>query len=106
MAYDHCGLARLNSNGTIDATYGTNGYVVTQMKDTDGVTSVKLYRRYYPQEDGKIVAVGFAIRAEQHDVLIARYNVDGTLDNTFNSTGFILEDPELVMTLRHLSKYS
>lgn len=92
--YDHCGLARLNSNGTIDATYGTNGYVVTQMKDTDGVTNVSSYIEDIAlQEDGKIVAVGFAIRAETTaDVLIARYNVDGTLDNTFNSTGFIIED--------------
>ncbi len=40
------------------------------------------------QSDGKIVVSGFSTSASLQDFSIARYNVDGSLDTTFNGTGY------------------
>lgn len=90
---DNYGLARLNSDGTLDVSFGSNGYVITQMEDTNGTNVASYVEDIALQNDGKVVAVGFAVCGETaNDIVIARYNSDGTLDNTFNGTGIIMED--------------
>ncbi|HQA76519.1 MAG TPA: T9SS type A sorting domain-containing protein [Salinivirgaceae bacterium] len=90
---DNYGLARLNSDGTLDVSFGSNGYVITQMEDTNGTNVASYVEDIALQNDGKVVAVGFAVCGETaNDFVIARYNSDGTLDNTFNGTGIIIED--------------
>jgi uncharacterized delta-60 repeat protein len=70
-------IARLNTDGTLDATFnptgsGANDYVPT--------TSI--------QSDGKIIIGGdFTVVNGQTKNRIARLNTDGTLDTTFNPTG-------------------
>jgi uncharacterized delta-60 repeat protein len=46
------------------------------------------------QPDGKIVAVGRIKNgtAGNNDVLVVRYNTNGTLDTTFNTTGYVIDD--------------
>src|SRR6516164_1693828 len=71
------GLARYNSNGTLDATFGTGGKVKTTFADFDGARAVAI------QSDGKIVVAGYTLVNYSPDFALARYNSNGTLDATF-----------------------
>jgi uncharacterized delta-60 repeat protein len=75
-------LARYNSNGTLDTTFGTGGKVVTDFGADDHAFSVAL------QADGKIVAAGM----KGADFALARYNTNGTLDGTFGTGGKVVTD--------------
>ncbi len=86
------GLARYNTDGSLDATFGTGGKVITNVaaNKADAITSLAL------QADGKIVAAGFngAPRSPQQpaDFLVARYNSNGSLDATFGTNGIVTTD--------------
>lgn len=75
-------LARLNSNGTFDTTFGTNGYTTL----TSGDGQEDLYD-VEVQNDGKIVTIGNISNGADRDVVVFRCNSNGTLDNTFNGNG-------------------
>lgn len=85
-------LARYNADGTLDPTFDGDGRVVTNLTEWfDGVTYVAI------QSDGKIVAVGLAglsFPEQRFDTqaAIARYDVDGSLDETFGDGGTVLVD--------------
>jgi uncharacterized delta-60 repeat protein len=76
------GIARYNSDGSLDAGFGTGGLVTTDFGSFDQANGVAL------QPDGKIVVVGFLIDA----VGVARYNADGSLDSTFGTGGKVITD--------------
>jgi len=79
-------LARYNPNGTLDNTFGTGGKVTTDFGSRyDGAFSVAL------QQDGKIIVAGQAL-GRAFDFLLVRYNLNGTLDNTFGTGGKVLID--------------
>ncbi|WP_171036470.1 T9SS type A sorting domain-containing protein [Dyadobacter sediminis] len=87
--FDDFALVRYNSNGSIDNTFGNNGIVLTTFDNTDDVpASVVL------QTDGKILAFGFTARnnGTTLDFALARYNTDGTLDNSFGANGKVITD--------------
>ena len=76
-------IVRYMSDGSVDATFGTSGRVTTVISGIgDRATAVLV------QSDGKIVVVGSAGR----ESAVVRYNPDGTLDNSFGSTGKIVTD--------------
>src|SRR5581483_5691264 len=75
-------LARYNSDGTLDAGFGTEGKVRT---DFGGVSSQVFSIALQP--DGKIVVAGYANVDGGADFALARYNSDGTVDTTFGSEG-------------------
>jgi uncharacterized delta-60 repeat protein len=82
-AYFDVFVLRFESNGTLDNTFGTNG-VVTYQGISDGGSAVAI------QPDGKIVLVGESHRKTIfYDVLILRYNNNGTLDATFGGDGVV-----------------
>ena len=80
-------LARFTPNGQLDSTFGTNGVVLTNYymsivsSSEDGINCIAL------QDDGKILVGGFANYFSSSPYAIARYNTDGTLDNTFGTDG-------------------
>jgi uncharacterized delta-60 repeat protein len=76
-------LARYDTDGNPDPTFGGDGTVTTRFTDGwDGATSLVI------QGDGQIVAAGFA-NADCSCVkfALARYGSDGTLDPTFGGDG-------------------
>src|SRR5688500_11215319 len=81
-------LARYNTDGTLDTTFGTGGKVTTDFySSTDTVNALAL------QADGKIVVAGSAAYINGNcDFALARYNTDGTLDNTFVANGILVTD--------------
>jgi uncharacterized delta-60 repeat protein len=58
-------LARLNTNGSRDSRFGSNGIVITNIDGADGVTALLV------QPDGKIVAIGPANSFS--DLALARF---------------------------------
>jgi uncharacterized delta-60 repeat protein len=76
------GLARFNSNGTLDASFGINGTVTTDFGDWTEARAAML------QGDGKIVIAGMTIPANGCErAFLARYNADGALDDSFGVNG-------------------
>jgi uncharacterized delta-60 repeat protein len=75
-------IARYNTDGSLDTTFGTGGKVTTQIGSRDATaTDVVL------QSDGKIVAAGYSYNGSNYDFAIVRYNTDGSLDSTFDTDG-------------------
>ena len=69
------GVARLLTDGSLDATFGIGGRVLTDLpSDNEGVMDVVV------QPDGKILAVGRATFGTITNHALVRYNTDGTLD--------------------------
>lgn len=77
-------IARYNTNGTLDNSFGTNGVVVTQISTSDDqASSLKI------QSNGKIIVAGYATYNSKKDFVVVRYNTDGTLDNSFGVNGIV-----------------
>jgi uncharacterized delta-60 repeat protein len=70
-------LARFETDGTLDATFGTGGWVTGPGTEAEEVLI---------QPDGKLVVVGYKIVVNR-DFAIARYETDGTLDAGFGTGG-------------------
>ncbi|HEX9917922.1 MAG TPA: delta-60 repeat domain-containing protein, partial [Pyrinomonadaceae bacterium] len=82
-------LARYNTDGSLDGTFGVGGRVHTDFPlDQGGFASALVI-----QPDGKIVVAGEATDASQSfasGFALARYNTDGSLDTTFDTDGLII----------------
>ena len=79
-------LARYNADGSLDNSFGNNGVVTTSIWHLDDeISSIAI------QSDGKIVAAGYSEQSQSSGDLfaLARYNNDGSLDNTFGSNGIV-----------------
>jgi uncharacterized delta-60 repeat protein len=77
-------LARLNSNGTPDTTFGIGGKKTAHFEFTVFANALAL------QPDGKILIAGFAIGAESNLLTVARFRADGAPDTTFGNQGKIM----------------
>jgi serralysin len=82
-------VLRYNANGSLDTSFGTNGFVLTNLSSSfSTIAAIAL------QADGKIVAAGEAyatIGLDTADFTLVRYNANGTLDSGFNG-GALLTD--------------
>ncbi|MCW3125839.1 MAG: hypothetical protein JWO03_1497 [Bacteroidetes bacterium] len=79
-------VARFNTDGSLDNGFNTGGTVTTTFgSGACGANAIAI------QADGKIVVAGYsAIAVNDIDFAIARYNTDGTLDNSFSSDGKVI----------------
>jgi uncharacterized delta-60 repeat protein len=76
-------VARLNVDGSLDASFGTGGMVFTSFPFFSFAVTGLL------QPDGRIVAVGYGSSAAGNPLapMAARYNADGSLDSSFGTGG-------------------
>jgi uncharacterized delta-60 repeat protein len=74
-------LARLNTDGSLDLSFGVNGKTTTP--GVDNATAVAI------QSDGKILAAGGYSGFE-----LARYNANGSLDTSFGTNGIAIAFPD------------
>jgi uncharacterized delta-60 repeat protein len=82
-------VLRLNSNGTPDSTLGGDGFVVTNL----GTNSDDRAFDVVVQPNGKIIIGGSTDGGSGSlDFLTARYNVDGSPDDSFAPGGILRED--------------
>jgi uncharacterized delta-60 repeat protein len=75
------GVARFNSDGSLDTTFGKGGTVITTFEPA--ATNVDHASAVAIQSDGRIVVAGVAASG----VALARYNTDGSLDPSFAGSG-------------------
>jgi uncharacterized delta-60 repeat protein len=81
-------LARYNSDGTLDPSFGSGGKV-SMLLGKKGNTSNGFIKQILLTPDRKILAVGYSDNGRQ-SIALARYNSNGTLDTTFGSGGEVL----------------
>ena len=85
--YENCcwfTVARYNTDGTLDSSFGGDGRVFTDFGSPDEAQDVAV------QPDGKIVAAG----TTGGSVAVARYNADGSPDTSFGGgDGQVSNDP-------------
>lgn len=76
------GMARLNSNGSIDSTFGSNGRVrdTLLLRTASGMAF---------QTDGKILVTGYG---RQQAFIAERYNSNGNLDSSFGTNGKVVNN--------------
>lgn len=82
-------VVRYNHDGSLDLTFGNNGIVTSD-----------LFNRYNSahsidvQDDGKYVVAGYTYRADRsdYDIVVLRYNTDGTLVQSFGEQGIVITD--------------
>lgn len=78
-------LVRLNADGSTDSTFGSSGTVHFNLPGSaaDYINGIAL------QPDGKILACGYSGGV---NAFVARFTASGTLDGTFNTTGYSILD--------------
>lgn len=74
-------IARLNSDGSTDTSFGTDGFTVLDLGSTDQIRAVAV------QPDGKIVTGGTSYVGPNVAFTVARFTTGGTLDTSFGSAG-------------------
>jgi uncharacterized delta-60 repeat protein len=80
-------LARYNSDGSLDASFGSGGMVVTDVfGGLDSALGIAL------QPDGRIVVAGASFFGMSGDFALVRYNTDGSLDPSFGVGGKVTTD--------------
>ena len=77
-------LARYNSNGSLDTSFGTGGKVQTLVDESSSARALAI------QLDGKIVAAGYSLIGSISKFALARYNSNGSLDTSFGTGGIVL----------------
>jgi uncharacterized delta-60 repeat protein len=81
-SYFEFAIVRYNTNGTLDNSFNGNGKLTLDLGTGNSVVEAVAI-----QDDGKIVVAGTAYNGSNEDFAIARFNADGTLDNTFDLDG-------------------
>ncbi len=86
--YESFVVARFDSNGTPDDTFGKNGWAKVSIT---GGTGTARANAVVIQSDGKIVLAGYSINdsTENKALAFARFNSNGTVDNTFGTNGTV-----------------
>ena len=78
-------VARYNTDGSLDSSFSADGKAVTDLNSSHELaTSVAV------QTDGKIVLTGYKnVGINDNDIVLLRYNSDGSLDPTFDGDGMV-----------------
>ena len=91
LGYSIFAVARYNTNGSLDTTFGTNGIATTNV--TTGNNSYANATSCIVQPDGKIIASGKGNLGGGHDVMaLVRYNGNGLVDTAFGTAGIVTTD--------------
>lgn len=78
-------VARYETNGSLDTSFGRGGKVVTRVGSDMAVANCVVV-----QPDGKIVVAGYSDTGSNQDFAVVRYTATGALDPTFNGTGIVI----------------
>ena len=70
--------------GELDTSFGSGGKVFTAIGPDSFATAVAV------QPDGRLIAAGWSLSRQSADFALARYQVDGALDQTFGPGGTVL----------------
>lgn len=80
-------LARYNSDGTVDTTFGVRG-----MDTIDLGSTFESPEKIIMQPDDKILVGGYLSQNSHNQFFLARFKNNGEFDSTFNNTGIVVTD--------------
>jgi uncharacterized delta-60 repeat protein len=78
-------LVRYHTNGSLDASFDTDGKVTTPIgagNDQGNALAI--------QTDGRIIVAGFVFNGSNTDFGVVRYNLNGSLDTSFDGDGKVI----------------
>lgn len=75
---------RANTDGTLDANFGSGGTVITTIGDRDTSRAARV------QVDGKIVLAGYSVNGQDANFALVRYDAGGALDPIFGVGGKVI----------------
>lgn len=76
-------VARYHETGALDAQFGGDGIVTTQIGSLSQGFGVRV------DPDGRAVVAGEGVAGSDRNFALARYRTDGSLDSTFGTGGFL-----------------
>lgn len=79
-------VIRLNTNGSVDNTYDTDGIARRNIGNGLDFSYVA-----FPQSDDKAVLVGVSVLNNKANLGITRLNENGSADNSYNSNGIVTQ---------------
>ena len=77
-------MARLNTDGSFDTSYGTNGVATARIVDGSNYSNGMVL-----QADDKPILAGYTIQQTTYNMAMVRFTTDGLLDTTFNDNGMV-----------------
>src|SRR5690554_6235704 len=80
-------MARLNTDGSFDTSYGTNGVATARIVDGSNYSNGMVL-----QADDKPILAGYTIQQITYNMAMVRFTTDGLLDTTFNDNGMVSFD--------------
>jgi uncharacterized delta-60 repeat protein len=80
-------VARYNSNGEPDNSFDGDGKLIDHL-----ILGYSQFTCTAVQKDGKALAAGYTWNGRDFDFALVRYNLDGTLDNSFSFDGKLRTD--------------
>ncbi|NTV07207.1 MAG: hypothetical protein HGA81_01175 [Chlorobium limicola] len=94
-------VVRYNLEGSLDTSFSGDGKLITQF----GVGSSwrnSVANSVTVQSDGKIVVAGDV----NNDIVVARYNTDGSMDTSFSGDGIVITDLGQIESARNVTVQS
>jgi len=79
-------VVRYNPNGSLDTSFNKTGIVITDAESSEFVKSIAI------QSDGRIVVGGIRYNENNADIILVRYNPDGSIDKSFDTDGKVITD--------------
>jgi uncharacterized delta-60 repeat protein len=86
-------VGRLNSDGSLDTSFGAGGSVTTEVIDASVWGNTSYPTGFALQPDGKLIAAGTVQFGIHPQIVVVRYSADGTLDTNFGVGGKVYIDP-------------
>jgi len=80
-------VARFNSNGSVDTSFGTNGKTTTSIGTGDAQACTIVF-----DNTGNIIVAGLSKNGTTNMLALARYTAGGVLDTTFGNGGTVTMD--------------
>jgi uncharacterized delta-60 repeat protein/uncharacterized repeat protein (TIGR01451 family) len=95
-------LARYNTSGSLDQSFGVGGLVTTDFGGYDSAYGIAI------RPDGRIILAGgtFVEGSGGGNIALARYKVDGSLDTSFGSGGKVIYDLLVPVSVRAVALQS
>lgn len=75
-------LLRVSYDGILDTTFGNNGLVIYNINENEAFNSLAI------TSDNKIIAVGIKKTYPWQKLFLAKFNLNGTIDTTFQNNGY------------------
>ena len=85
-------LARFNTNGSVDTTFGTNGVITNNFSLMDNFTNnpdIEQLKNIILQPDGKLIVGLDTFDGSHYHFLLTRFNANGSPDTSFGTAGEI-----------------